>query len=108
MTLEILEERLDRIRREFSELLAILKKKNIDHHYNEEVKAIISKYYPRLELRSRDIINLSGQYTEINGNSRRLDYIKNATFLILGYCIGEDLSESLEAEYNNKAGISTT
>jgi hypothetical protein len=93
LTIENLEFRVDTIRRQHDDLVAILEFKELKTFYSPEVVKLIALYLPGLEQNVRKMIDDCLRYTETYGHSERLDYVKNVLFNVLGKCVGEDLSD---------------
>ena len=97
-SVEELETHLDRIREEHDRLLKVLTARGIEKHYSKEARKVIDKNFPLLGAACKKLIEHAGVFTERDGHSRRLDYIKNVLYGVYGKCLGVDLSENLSAE----------
>lgn len=93
MTIEILEQRLDKIKNQHARVMRIIKAEGITTLYNPKVMAIVERNEPQMGPRCEDIIRSAGAYTAKHGFCERTDYIKNFAYAALGKAIGCNLED---------------
>jgi hypothetical protein len=93
ITLEDLEQRLNKVKDQHARLLKILKGRNITSFHSPKVVQMIEQYEPQLKPRCEDLIRDAGIITLRDGHSPRLDYVKAFSYMCLGKCVGRNLED---------------